>query len=358
VRDLSLGLMQRGWQVHVAASPDAIVLPTLAEHGARISTPPLTRRPQPLHDLRLAGQLTRLIHRYDIALVHAHSSKASLVGGLGARLAGRPSVYTPHGFSFSMRVSMAERLLYGAVEAALARSCHRRLVLVSSSSRDLARAWRTAPESRLSVIHTGLPQAPERSPEARGAQRAALGVSDDDVLFVWIGRHQAAKQPEHLPLLAERLSPPVRLAALGSGLAESPEGSAFVDHGGILVADGTPVGDVYEAADGFVQTSAWESFPLVVLEAMRAELPVVAYDVGGLAEQVDDGRTGFLVAPDDLDGLAGRMLELAGQAALRTEMGSAGRERWAAEFSYDQMLDQVEALYRRLIAQDGAGAAP
>jgi glycosyltransferase involved in cell wall biosynthesis len=358
VRDLSLGLVQRGWRVHVAASPDAIALPTLAEHGVPIACLPLTRRPRPLQDLRLAARLARLIRRHDIDLVHAHSSKASFVAGAGARLAGRPSVYTPHGFSFAMRVSMPERLLYGAVEATLGRTCHRTLALVSASERELARTWRTAPEPRLRVIHTGLPPAPERSDGTRERQRAALGVSSDDVLFVWIGRHQAAKQPEHLALLAERLQPPARLAALGTGIAGSAEGDAFAERGGILVPDGAALSSVYEAADGLVQTSAWESFPLVVLEAMRAGLPVSAYSVGGVAEQVDDGETGFLVDPDDVDGLAARIRELAAQPALRASMGSAGRARCATDFGYDRMLDEVEALYESLIAQNGPDGAP
>jgi len=96
--------------------------------------------------------------------------------------------------------------------------------------------------------------------------------------------------------------------------------------------------------DVFALPSRFEGFPLAVLEAMLAELPVVASDVGSVAEAVVDGETGILVAPDDVDALAAgiaRVLHDGDRAAL----GRAGRRRVLERFSVEQMAREFEAVY-------------
>ena len=97
-------------------------------------------------------------------------------------------------------------------------------------------------------------------------------------------------------------------------------------------------------------TSAWEGFPLSVLEAMRAGLPVVAYDVGGLTEQVHNGVTGFLVAPGDRLGLAAAMRSLVSNPDVCATMGRAARQRFHERFTLDRMLDGVEETYAGVLA--------
>jgi glycosyltransferase involved in cell wall biosynthesis len=96
--------------------------------------------------------------------------------------------------------------------------------------------------------------------------------------------------------------------------------------------------------DVFVLPSRREAQSLAVLEAMRASLPVVATDVGAMAEAVDDGVTGYLVPPDDPVRLAERVLRLARDASLRSAMGRAGRKRYESEFApavYEKNVQDV-----------------
>jgi glycosyltransferase involved in cell wall biosynthesis len=136
----------------------------------------------------------------------------------------------------------------------------------------------------------------------------------------------------------------VEVVALGYGLAESREGRAFVRAGGRLAPDIDPEW-IYEAADVFVQTSAWEGTPLSVLEAMRAGLPVVAYDVGGLADLVIDGDTGYLVPPASLGQLARRIIGLFRSRTELLRLGEASRQRYDARFSYDRMVEAMIEIY-------------
>jgi glycosyltransferase involved in cell wall biosynthesis len=93
-------------------------------------------------------------------------------------------------------------------------------------------------------------------------------------------------------------------------------------------------------------TSRWEGSPLTTLEAMRAGRAVVAYDVGGLAEQIEDGKTGFLIRSGDVRQMIGRLAQLSADPALTAEMGDAGRRMFESRFTLDRMLAGSERVYR------------
>jgi glycosyltransferase involved in cell wall biosynthesis len=195
------------------------------------------------------------------------------------------------------------------------------------------------------VVKTGLP--PSRLP-ARAAARAELGLAADEIVAVWVGRPGAQKRPEDLIPIARRLTGRIRVLAVcqeahGTLLAEQLRAA------GVLLAgkESAPAA-AYAAADMLVQTSAWEAAPLAVLEAMGAELPVIAYDVGGVGEQIRAGRTGYLVGPGDIEMLCECALSLADRPQLRARMGRAGRERAQQHFTYGEMLERLVSAYRAL----------
>jgi glycosyltransferase involved in cell wall biosynthesis len=96
--------------------------------------------------------------------------------------------------------------------------------------------------------------------------------------------------------------------------------------------------------DVFALPSRLEGFPLSIVEAMLAKLPVVATPVGSVAEAVRDGETGLLVSPEDPVALARALRELVGDEARRSAMGTLGRER-AKAFTADAMIAAYQALY-------------
>ena len=101
----------------------------------------------------------------------------------------------------------------------------------------------------------------------------------------------------------------------------------------------------------FVLVSNWEGLPLVVLEAMRAGLPVVASDVGGVGEAVVDGETGFLVPRGDGSLLKDRLRRLLADPGLRVQMGLAARKRYEEHFTVERMTEAVWGVYRRVLGQ-------
>ena len=93
-----------------------------------------------------------------------------------------------------------------------------------------------------------------------------------------------------------------------------------------------------------------EGVPVVLMEAMASRLPVIASRVAGVPELVEDGVSGLLVPPGDVEAVAGALARLLGDASLCAAMGNAGRAKVEAEFT-------VEREAERLLAQISAGAA-
>ena len=107
---------------------------------------------------------------------------------------------------------------------------------------------------------------------------------------------------------------------------------------------------LYREADIFVLPTWREGFPIVVIEAMAAGLPVVSTPVGAIPEAVEDGRSGILVPVRDAASLESALRRLIGDAPLRLAMGRAGRARVESTFSFDAVAARLAALYRDLEA--------
>lgn len=103
------------------------------------------------------------------------------------------------------------------------------------------------------------------------------------------------------------------------------------------------------ASDVFILISRWEGLPLTILEAMRAGLPVIASDVGGVAEAVQDGETGYLIKRDATGLLVERLGLLLADAEMRRRMGEAGRLRYESDFTFSLMLDKTIAVYEEAL---------
>lgn len=117
--------------------------------------------------------------------------------------------------------------------------------------------------------------------------------------------------------------------------------------------------DALRSAQVYVLPSYVEGLPMGVLEAMAAGLPVVASQVGGIPDLVEDGVHGFLVKTGDIAGLAQALFRLLRDPALCHRMGEAGRQRVAECYVTERVVPQVEAIYRRLLekAEDSSGVA-
>lgn len=112
--------------------------------------------------------------------------------------------------------------------------------------------------------------------------------------------------------------------------------------------------DYYRNADIFVFPSVWdEPFGMPIVEAMACGIPVVATRGGGIAEIVEDGRTGLLVERDDAEALRDAVLYLLRDERARGAMGEAARRRVLEHFSWERIVDDVRHMYERLVSTEG-----
>jgi glycosyltransferase involved in cell wall biosynthesis len=346
VSEVARGLRRRGWEVEVAASqsagPGSPFRRGLEAAGVVVHALPLRRAPG-RDDVAAARGLRRLdaTHRYDV--VHAHSSKA----GALVRLAlprRRRLVYTPHCFAFAAALGPARAAYWAVEQALLARSgavvaCsewERRLALrrLAGASRVVRRIRNGVPPCRAVEVHPALAAAP----------RPVAG---------FLARLEPQKDP--LALVRAAAAHPGTVAIVGSGSLEDAVDREIAALGPAarvlrLPFEG-PVERYLRGFDLYVLPSRWESLPIAVLEAMACGLPVLATDVGGTAEAVRDGVTGRLVAPGDSGALARALAQMSADPEALRRMGEAGRELAAGELSAERMVDDLETLYRALVAR-------
>jgi glycosyltransferase involved in cell wall biosynthesis len=351
--NLAHGLRAAGLRVTVACPADAPVRHDLEAAGFQTLPLNAPRAPRPIDDARAARKIARWCRELGVSLIHGHSTKAGLLVGLAGRTAGLPSVYTPHTWAFQMDAPLQVRAAYAVAERRLAREFHAAVMAVSESERVAAHRWRVAPYGRVRVIRTGLPAI--QTVDRREARRL-LGIDEDTVIAVWVGRVGAQKRPEDLIPIARAVAGKVTIAALCAGLDGNGLADDLRDAGVLVVDPACSPATVYAAGDIVLHTSQWESCPLVVLEAMMAGLPVAGYWVGGVPEQVRTGRTGFLVGRGDIEMLSESVLALAAEPELRARLGEAARRRAGTVFNYHGMLDGVIDTYLAVLGYPARAA--
>jgi glycosyltransferase involved in cell wall biosynthesis len=212
---------------------------------------------------------------------------------------------------------------------------------------------------RVEVIFNAAELSPPR-PGARAELRRELGLEPEGEVIGTLGRLEPQKGVEHLLRAMVRVldaRPAARLVIVGDGPLRA-ELEALAARLGIARAVRfagwrTDVPEVLSALDLFCLASLWESFGIVLAEAMLASLPIVATRVDGIPEVVCDGETGFLVAPGSDAELAERILALLADAPLRRALGEAGRARALERFSVRRMVAEYEGFFRRLAAGSG-----
>jgi glycosyltransferase involved in cell wall biosynthesis len=299
--------------------------------------PGLTQPIAPLRDLRALFGLIGLIKEVRPALIHAHTSKAGVLGRLAARITGVPSVFTAHTWCFAEGTSLKWKLA-GIPGERLAARCCSAIINVSKANRELAVSHKIAIR-RLCVVHNGIPDTPLRARPDRGEIPTIALVA------------RCCDQKDHSLLLraVSEVSTPARVVLVGDGPTR-PALEAEAQRLGIgkrveFLGERKDVAQVLAKAHIFALPTKWEGFPLSILEAMRAGLPVIASDVGGVAEAVVDGVTGFLVPTGDAGGFRDRLAVLLSNSDIRRRMGDAGRRSYESKFTLEAMMRGTLAVY-------------
>ena len=341
VRDLLEGLGD-SFDLTLAVGEEGPLTQCAHKLGVRVYLiPALIRSVSPHHDLRALLDLRALIRSTDPDLVHTHSTKAGLLGRIAATLSRVPSIFTAHGWAFEEGVPPLQKLVAIPSEWLAARCCNR-IITVCEAGYSLARKYRIASAGKMEVIYNGIPDAKPRARPAEGSPP----------VIVMVARFSRQKDQSVVLRAVAKLQLDFRLVFVGDGptraSVESEARSSGLKSRVDFLGDRADVPTLLANSQVFALGTNWEGLPISILEAMRAGLPVVASDVGGVREQVVDGETGFVVTKGDAALMGERLSRLVTQPQLRAQMGSAGRRRFERMFSVAGMLEKTLQIYSRV----------
>lgn len=345
VRDLSTALRAAGHDAIVVAGANGPLADELRERGVPFySLRHLVRSVGPLQDVRCFRELRKTLREIQPDIISTHSTKAGFIGRIAGKTLGIPTLFTAHGWGFTDGRPPLQAAAFWAVERATA-AWAARIITVCESDRLAALRTRVTSRDHLVTIHNAMPDIDE-------TLRAKPGESPPRLVMV--ARLSPWKdQPSLLHALAGLKDLDWQLELIGDGplrgqladLADTLGLTSRVRFRGLRL-------DVLERlseAQVFLLISTWEGFPRSILEAMRAGLPVVASDVGGVRESVVDGKTGFVIPRGDAIRLRDCLRKVIMSPELRVSMGAAGRARYEDRFTFDRLVERTTKLYESVL---------
>jgi N-acetyl-alpha-D-glucosaminyl L-malate synthase BshA len=355
--ELGKSLATRGHHVHVLSSEPPVRFgdyqPGLTFHRVETPSYPLFREPQYL--LSLANKIVQVSRAECLDIVHAHYAVPHAAAAylakqiLGASGRGVPRVITTlHGTDITLLGS--DRSYSETVAFCIQQSDGVTTVsesLKTDTIRELGVTCdiRVIPNFIDCSVNRRRDVAPLRARLAPGGERILIHVSNF---------RPVKRTPAVIEIFARvRAQVPARLLMVGDGPDLSAASSLAAELGVAddveFVGEQDQVVPLLSAADVFLLPSVQESFGLAALEAMACEVPVVASRVGGLPEVIEDGVTGFLHAPDDVEAMAQSALRLLTDEALHMRFAHAASATARARYCDSRIVPIYEACYQEVL---------
>jgi glycosyltransferase involved in cell wall biosynthesis len=326
-----------------------------------------TRSFAPASDARALFELVQLFRHLRPTIVHTHNPKPGLYGRVAARLARVPVIVnTVHGLYAQADTALSKRVLVYGAERAASVCSHAELV---QNEEDVATLRRIGvPARKLTLLGNGIDLRrfdPAVVPASElAAARAELGARhNDDIVVGTVGRLVHEKGYLELFDAARQLRdvvPRLHFAVIGGADHEKADAltPAELEHaraaGFRFLGARDEVVPLYAGMDLFVLASHREGFPRAAMEAAAMGVPIVATNIRGCRQVVDDGVTGALVPVRDSHALAGAIRELATDLERRRRFGRAAREKARREFDQQRCIDITLETYRRLMKKRSA----
>jgi glycosyltransferase involved in cell wall biosynthesis len=363
-----IGYMQaRGFEVHGMSSPGEW-LDKFAEHEhVQVHTVEMPRQVAPMNDLVAAFHLYLQLHRIRPHIIHVHTPKAGLLGMLSAWFAHVPvRIYHIHGLPLMTAGGLKRSILWWSEKIACLLA--HQILCVSYSVREVALVQRLCPPEKIKVLLNGsingVDAMGEFNPTAISRQcgeamRSRYGIPRDALVLGFAGRIVLDKGVLELAtawsVLREEF-PDLHLLIVGPFEIWNPLPKEIDDllHCDLRIHLAGSTRDMrllYAAMDLVVLPTHREGLPLVPLEAAAMMLPVVATQIPGCVDAIQDGVTGTLVPCQDVDALAVAIRRYLLDAELRHKHGQAGRDRVLREFGQEPMWEAVYQEYVTLLQE-------
>jgi len=317
-------------------------------------------------------KIKKIIETYQPHVVHTHAAKAGVIGRLAAEACGVPViVHTFHGHVFHSYFNKWRSNMFVQIERYLAKKSTGIVAISSSQKHELANVYNVCPEEKLEIIPLGLDldKFSEKNEERRNRFRRFYQIEEDEIAIGIIGRIVPIKNHSLFVAAAKKVMEAsdvkVKFIVIGDGDMRPQMETEFVAAGisyayypltrhkatAICTSWLTDMNEVLAGLDIVALTSNNEGTPVSLIEAQAAGKPIVATNVGGVADVVVDGKCGYITEPGNADQFAEALLKLINCGGCRAMFGDYGKQHVSAQFSYRRLVNDMSGYYHRLIAR-------
>ena len=307
----------------------------------------------------------------DYELIHANFFMSGLVAAELKKATGIPFVITFHALGCVRKIYQGSNDRFPTERIAI----EKRIVLETDliiaecpqDKEDLVKYYQ-APLDKISIVSCGF-NSQEFHPIDKSVARMVLNLQTSDFIILQLGRMVPRKGVDNVIQALGRLkktSLPARLIIVGGETDEVDDSDPEIARLKKVARDenvedlvtfaGRKKRDIlkyyYAASDVFVTTPWYEPFGITPLEAMACGTPVVGSNVGGIKYSVEDGKTGYLIPPQDPDTLAAKLFELLNDQALLEQMKSNSLRRVNFHFTWAKVANKISSLYDRVVDKE------
>ena len=322
----------------------------------------LQRDPSFSSDRKAYKKIKQIIEEYKPDIVHTHAAKAGALGRRAAHKCGVPVIiHTFHGHVFHSYFGRIKTEIFKQIERSLAKKSTGIIAISEQQKKELTEIHKICPAHKIEVIPLGLDLTKFNTNKAenRAKLRAELHLSDHEIAIAIIGRLAPVKDHgfflDVISEVASKTKKNIKVFIVGDGSErETIENQANEINSRFegLITFTSWIEDIApfnHAMDIICLTSKNEGTPVSLIEAQAAGVPVISTNVGGVLDIVEQGKTGFVVEPNDLEAYASKLLELIENELLRKNMAENGWKHVGEKYHYTQFVRNIEDYYLRLL---------
>ena len=342
VKDLAVALQKDRHKVLVLTGQQGIYNEDLSQAGIEsISCQYLYKQIDPFSDGKSLRYILHVIDLFKPDLIAAHSSKSGVLGRLAGKVAKIPCIFTAHGWSFTPGVREPNRTIYRWLEK-LTASFADRIICVSEYDKNMA-IKAGINSQKLLTVHNGMKDISvnlQANPRTCEPVRVAMVARFD-------------RQKDHSTLIKAFSKVDAELILIGDGPSRIKVRQQVeqlnIGHKVKFLGFRKDVAEILSQVQIYTLISNWEGLPCTIIEAMRAGLPVIASDVGGVKEIVLDEHTGYVIPRSDVRTLQQKLNYLVANEQARICMGITARQKYESRLTFQHMYEKTLTIYQDLV---------
>jgi glycosyltransferase involved in cell wall biosynthesis len=251
--------------------------------------------------------------------------------------------------------------IFKQIERSLAKKSTGIIAISEQQKKELSEIHKICPADKIEVIPLGLDLTKfnTNKVENRAKLRTELGLTENEIAIAIIGRLAPVKDHgfflDAIEKVAEKTSKNIRVFIAGDGseraIIEQRANDINSKFKGLITFTSwiEDIAPFNHAMDIVCLSSKNEGTPVSLIEAQAAGVPVISTNVGGVKDIVEEGETGFVVEPNDLEAYANKLLELVEDETLRSKMAENGWDHVGEKFHYTRLVRNIEDYYLRLL---------